>query len=239
LELNYLKILAVDSSAKSASVAVCENGKLISECFVNASLTHSRTLMPMVDNALTQADMNIGDIDAFCVNVGPGSFTGIRIGVAAVKGLALADNKPCAGVSTLESVAYNFADDSCIVCPAMDARCNQVYTAIFRCTNNIVERICEDKAISIDELYAELSQYDEKIYLAGDGAEICMKAFGDKLSNIHLSGEIRRYQRAFGSALVAENNKEAFIDSALLAPVYLRLPQAERELKIRKGESLK
>lgn len=192
--------------------------------------------MPMVDNALTQADMNIKDIDAFCVNVGPGSFTGIRIGVAAVKGLALAENKPCAGVSTLESMAYNFADDNCIVCSAMDARCNQVYTALFRCSSSGIERLCEDKAISIDELCDELSKYDEKIYLAGDGAEICMKAFGEKLYNVYLSAENRRYQRAFGAALAAENNKELFTDSALLAPVYLRLPQAERELKLKKGE---
>ncbi|MBE6770716.1 MAG: tRNA (adenosine(37)-N6)-threonylcarbamoyltransferase complex dimerization subunit type 1 TsaB [Ruminococcaceae bacterium] len=232
-----MKILAVDSSAKSASIAVAENGRLISECFVNNALTHSRTLMPMVDNALSQADMSLKDIDAFCVNVGPGSFTGIRIGVAAVKGLAMADNKPCAGVSTLESIAYNFIDENCIVCAAMDARCNQVYTALFRCDGENVERICEDKAISIDELGAELSQYKEKIYLAGDGAEICFKAFGQSLENAKLSGENRRYQRAFGAALAAENKKE-FTDSALLAPVYLRLPQAERELRIRKGESL-
>lgn len=232
-----MKILAVDSSAKSASVAVAENGRLISECFVNNALTHSRTLMPMVDNALSQADMTLDDIDAFCVNVGPGSFTGIRIGVAAVKGLAAADNKPCAGVSTLESTAYNFADENCIVCAAMDARCNQVYTALFRCDGKLVTRICEDKAISVDELGEELSQYNEKIYLAGDGAEICFKAFGEKLENAILSGENRRYQRAFGTALAAEKNNE-FTDSALLAPVYLRLPQAERELRIRKGESL-
>lgn len=232
-----MKILAVDSSAKSASVAVAENGRLISECFVNNALTHSRTLMPMVDNALSQADMTLKDIDAFCVNVGPGSFTGIRIGVAAVKGLAAADNKPCAGVSTLESTAYNFADENCIVCAAMDARCNQVYTALFRCDGSDVTRICEDKAISVDELGEELSQYNEKIYLAGDGAEICFKAFGERLENAILSGENRRYQRAFGAALAAEKNNE-FTDSALLAPVYLRLPQAERELRIRKGESL-
>lgn len=234
-----MKILAVDSSAKSASVAVCENGRLISECFVNASLTHSRTLMPMIDNALSQADMKISEIDAFCVNAGPGSFTGIRIGVAAVKGLALAENKSCAGISTLESIAYNFTDDDCIVCAAMDARCNQVYTALFRCRNNAVERICEDKAISIDTLCEELSGFDDKIYLAGDGAEICLKSFGDKLPNVYVSGENRRYQRAFGTALAAEKNNAAFTDSALLAPVYLRLPQAERELKLKKGESLK
>ncbi len=232
-----MKILAVDSSAKSASVAVAENGRLISECFVNNTLTHSRTLMPMVDNALSQADITLGDIDALCVNVGPGSFTGIRIGVAAIKGLAAADNKPCAGVSTLESIAYNFADESCIVCAAMDARCNQVYTALFRCDGTYVNRICYDKAVSVDELGEELSQYGEKIYLAGDGAEICFKAFGERLENVMISGENRRYQRAFGAALAAQKNNE-FTDSALLAPVYLRLPQAERELRIRKGESL-
>lgn len=232
-----MKILAVDSSAKSASVAVTENGRLISECFVNNALTHSRTLMPMVDNALTQADMTLADIDAFCVNAGPGSFTGIRIGVAALKGLAAADNKPCAGISTLESIAYNFVDEKCIVCAAMDARCNQVYTAIFRCNGSEVSRICEDKAISIDELGSELSAYDEKIYLAGDGAEICFRAFSEKFENIVLAGENRRYQRAYGVSLAAEKNNN-FTDSALLAPVYLRLPQAERELRIRKGESL-
>lgn len=232
-----MKILAVDSSAKSASVAVAENGRLISECFVNNALTHSRTLMPMVDNALSQADMSLDGIDVLCVNTGPGSFTGIRIGVAAVKGLAAADNKPCAGVSTLESIAYNFVDENCIVCAAMDARCNQVYTALFRCNGTEVVRICEDKAVSIDELGEELLGFSEKIYLAGDGAEICFRAFGEKLENASLSGENRRYQRAFGAALAAEKNNN-FTDSALLAPVYLRLPQAERELRIRKGESL-
>lgn len=232
-----MKILAVDSSAKSAGVAVAEDGRLISECFVNNALTHSRTLMPMVENALSQADLELKDIDAICVNAGPGSFTGIRIGVAAVKGLAMCDNIPCAGVSTLECIAYNFTDEECIVCAAMDARCNQVYTALFRCDGVNVSRICEDKAISIDELGTLLADYSEKIYLAGDGAELCFKAFGDRIPNTKLSGENRRYQRAFGTALAAEKKNE-FIDSALLAPVYLRLPQAERELKLRKGESL-
>ena len=228
-----MKILAVDSSAKTASVAVTDGEKLISECFVNAGLTHSRTLMPMVDNALSQADMKIDEIDAFCVNAGPGSFTGIRIGVAAVKGLALCQDKPCAGVSTLESAAYNFIDEDCLVSVSMDARCNQVYTALFRCENSSVIRLCEDKAISVDELCDELSSHNEKIYLAGDGAEICYKAFADKLENTVLPGENRRYQRAYGAALAAINNEGCFESSANLAPVYLRLPQAERELKLR------
>ncbi len=228
-----MKILAVDSSAKTASVAVTDGEKLISECFVNAGLTHSRTLMPMVDNALSQADMKINDIDAFCVNAGPGSFTGIRIGVAAIKGLALCQDKPCAGISTLESAAYNFADENCLVSVSMDARCNQVYTALFRCENSKVIRLCDDKAVSIDELCEELKNYNEKIYLAGDGAEICYNVFKDKLSTAVLSAENRRYQRAYGAALAAINNESSFASSAALVPVYLRLPQAERELKLR------
>lgn len=231
-----MKILAIESSAKSASVAVTTDGQLISECFVNVSLTHSKTLMPMTDNVLKQADMTIKDIDAFCVNTGPGSFTGIRIGVAAVKGLALCENKPCAGISTLESIAYNFIDSDCIVCAAMDARCNQVYTAFFECKNGSVNRLCEDKAVLIDDLAEEISKTDSKVYFAGDGAEICFNAFKERFSNVILSAESRRFQRAYGTALVAVNNKELFYDSSMLAPVYLRPPQAERELKLRKGE---
>lgn len=233
-----MKILAIESSAKSASVAVTEEGHLISECFVNASLTHSKTLMPMTEYALKQADMKIDDIDAFCVNTGPGSFTGIRIGVAAVKGLALCENKPCAGISTLESIAYNFIDSDCVVCAAMDARCNQVYTALFECTGGKVIRLCEDKAVLINELADEISEFNSAVYLAGDGAELCFNSFKDKLPNVRLSSESRRFQRAYGVALAAVNNKELFNDSSVLAPVYLRPPQAERELKLRKGEKI-
>lgn len=231
-----MKILSLDSSAKTASVAVTDGKSLISECFVNAGLTHSRTLMPMVDNALRQADMSINEIDALCVNAGPGSFTGIRIGVAAVKGLALAENKPCAGVSTLESIAYNFIDENCVVCASMDARCNQVYTALFEISDGTVNRLCDDKAVSIDELAEEISAFKNNVILAGDGAEICFNNMKDKIENIILSAENRRYQRAYGAAQAAASNQSLFEDSALLRPVYLRLPQAERELKLRKGE---
>ncbi len=233
-----MKILSIDSSAKSASVAVTDGAHLLSECYVNTSLTHSRTLMPMIDNALGQSDMSIKDIDAFCVNAGPGSFTGIRIGVAAIKGLALAENKPCAGISTLEAIAYNFTDCDCVICCAMDARCNQVYNALFRSESGKITRLCEDRAISVAELCARLKEFDETVYLAGDGAELCINAFDEAPRNIRLAAENRRFQRAYGTALAADENKEAFCDSALLVPSYLRLPQAERELKIRKGETL-
>lgn len=230
-----MKILSVDSSAKTASVAVTDGTTLLSECFVNAGLTHSRTLMPMVDNALSQADLKIENIDAICVNAGPGSFTGIRIGVAAVKGLALATDKPCSGVSTLESIAYNFIDEDAIICAAMDARCNQVYAALFNVENGIVSRIRDDYAVPICELAEEISKLGKTVILAGDGAELCYNAMKDSVSNIKLSAEFRRYQRAYGAALAALANNE-FTDSSLLAPVYLRMPQAERELKLKKGE---
>lgn len=230
-----MKILSVDSSAKTASVAVTDGTTLLSECFVNAGLTHSRTLMPMVDNALSQADLKIENIDAICVNAGPGSFTGIRIGVAAVKGLALATDKPCSGVSTLESIAYNFIDEDAIICAAMDARCNQVYAALFNVENGIVSRICDDYAVPISELADEIAKLGKTVILAGDGAELCYNAMKDSVSNIKLSAEFRRYQRAYGAALAALANNE-FTNSSLLAPVYLRMPQAERELKLKKGE---
>ncbi len=234
-----MKILAIDSSAKAASVAITDGGRLISECYVNAALTHSRTLMPMIDNALKQADLKFGDIDALAVNVGPGSFTGIRIGIAAAKGLAISSEKSCAGVSTLLSTAFNFIDDECILCVAMDARCNQVYTASFECGGGKILRLCEDKAISVSQLERELSSYvDKRIVLAGDGAELCFNAFYGKIENLHLAAENRRYQRAFGTAAAAENNNALFRPASQIVPIYLRLPQAERELKLRKGEKV-
>lgn len=233
--MTILKLLAIDSSAKSASVAVFDNKKLISECFVNTTLTHSATLMPMIENALTQSSLNLSDIEALAINQGPGSFTGIRIGVAAVKGLAFTNNIPCAGVSTLESMAYNFTDVDCVVCAVMDARCNQVYNAFFECKNGVVTRITEDDAVSIDNLSLKIKELDCKVFLAGDGAEICYNAFGNENNNVILPAENRRYQRAYGTGLAALNNN-IFNDSSLLMPTYLRPPQAERELKLKKSE---
>ena len=223
-------LLAIDSSAITAGVAVLNDGKLISECFVNNSLTHSRTLLPMVKNALSQADINLSSIEAIAVNTGPGSFTGIRIGVTLAKGLAFSNGIPCCGVSTLESMAYNFRDENCVVCSSMDARCNQVYTALFRVDNGNVTRITDDTAISVTELENKLSDIKEKIYIAGDGAALCYKSFGYKYENMILPDENRRYQRAYGCGLASAAHND-FKDSSLLIPVYLRPSQAERELK--------
>lgn len=230
-----MKLLAVDSSAKSASVAVFDGDKLISECYVNTALTHSCTLLPMVDNSLKQAAIGIDDIDSFAVNNGPGSFTGIRIGVSAVKGLAFKDNKPCIGISSLESIAYNFTDENCTVCACMDARCNQVYTAVFNVKDGLVTRISQDEALSIDVLKANLSELNTEIYLAGDGAQVYYDALFD-IGGLILPAQNRLCQRAYGTGLAAiVNNK--FISPDLLKPTYLRPPQAERELKIKHREN--
>ena len=166
-----MKILSVDTSATAASVALSEEGKLIGETFINTSLTHSQTLIPMVEQLLNNTKTEISDIDAIAVNAGPGSFTGVRIGVAAVKGLAFANNIPCVSVSTLESMAYNFLSTDCIVCAVMDARCSQVYNALFEIKNGVVTRLCDDRALSLDDLKNELLSVDGRIIIAGDGTD--------------------------------------------------------------------
>jgi tRNA threonylcarbamoyladenosine biosynthesis protein TsaB len=232
-----LKILAIDSSAKSASVAVTDDRKLISESFVNTGLTHSETLLPMIKSTLDNVGLTPADIDAFCVTVGPGSFTGIRIGVSALKGIAQPLCKPCAGVSTLDAMAHNIENFGGIICCAMDARCSQVYCALYKKDDNSLKKLTDDIAISIDELYNKLKVFDEDILLVGDGAEICFEAFKDKLENVSLTGEQLRYQRAYGAVLAALDGNIEFKDVSGINPVYIRPPQAERELKKKKENS--
>ncbi len=237
-----MKILAIDTSASPVSAALLCDGKLVGEFYLNIKTTHSQTLMPIVSNLLSAAKTDLNDIDIFAVNAGPGSFTGVRIGVASVKGMAMPLDKPCAGVSTLESMAYSLPYSDGIVCAVMDARCGQVYNALFRLDGTAVERITEDRAISIEELEKDLEHYDETVYLVGDGADICFQAFGEKL-NVVLTPVNIRYQHAYGTAAAAEimAKENRLCTPAQLMPIYLRLPQAERELrakqeKIKKGE---
>ncbi len=235
-----MKILSIDTSASPVSAALLCDGRLCGEFYLNTKTTHSQTLMPIVSDLLSAASTNINDIDVFAVNAGPGSFTGVRIGVASVKGMAMPLNKPCAGVSTLEAVAYSLPYTDGIVCAVMDARRDQVYNALFRLNDSSVERITEDRAISIDELEKDLEFYDETVYLAGDGADICFRAFGEKLDNVVLTPVNIRYQHAYGTAVAAEimARENRLCTPAQLMPIYLRLPQAERELK-EKQEKLK
>lgn len=232
-----MKILAVDTSATAASVAVAEENKLIGEFSINTALTHSQTLMPMVDELLKNTGLSVNDIDAVAVNAGPGSFTGVRIGVAAVKGIAFPKNLPCVSVSTLESMAYNMLGNDCIVCSVMDARCSQVYNALFRVKGCTVTRMTDDRALSLTDLKNELRNINEKVVLVGDGAVLCSKFLGEELENIMLAPFNNRIQTASSIAYAAFekiNNGET-VKADELMPVYLRLPQAQRELNKKLG----
>ena len=227
-------ILGVDTSAVAAGAAIIKDGKLISETYINTGLTHSQTMLTLIDSALNAVDMSIDDVDAFAVSSGPGSFTGIRIGVSAVKGLCFAKNKPCFAVSTLEALA-NCADiDGFIICPVMDARCMQVYTALFEKTDGEIKRVTEDAPKTLDELSAELQKINKKILLIGDGADISYKFLAEKGLDVRKFSEIFKFQHASGVAITAYRNYnrgEEAVSADNLVPSYLRLSQAERELK--------
>lgn len=229
-----MKILAIDSSSITASVAILEDNKIISEFFINAGLTHSQTLAPMIEFALINSDIKISDIDFFAVTVGPGSFTGLRIGLATIKGMTLALDKPCVGISSLLAAAYNLKDYNGIVCACMDARREQVYNAIFKVDNGQFERIAEDRAISIQELENELLKYSENIKLVGDGAEMCYNIMLDnkKVRNIELALENQRYIRGsmVGIAFLETYNCGKISNAVDISLNYLRLSQAERML---------
>lgn len=217
-------ILGIDSSAISAGCALVEGGKIVAEEFLNTRHTHSETLLPMVKSMLQSAGAALGDVERIAVTSGPGSFTGLRIGIAAVKGLCMGAEKPCVGVSTLEAIAYNFIGIDGVICACMDARCKQVYNALFRSKNGVITRMCEDRAITLEELSGVLSNLEDKIILAGDGAEITDKFTEGKFL---LAPPALRFQRGSGVCFAAE--KLSDIKPEALMPTYLRLPQAERE----------
>ena len=221
-------ILAFETSAKAASVALHDGAKLLAESYQNTGLTHSQTLMVMAEDMLKQCGYTAKDVTAVAVAAGPGSFTGVRIGVAAAKGLAWGLEKPCYGVSTLEAMATTFGRCDGILCACMDARRNQVYNALFRMENGEITRMTEDRAIALTELAAELAQMDGPVYLVGDGSQVAKATLGE---GVIAPAEHRMHQRAAGVALVAARQIRDGVagDAETLQPNYLRLSQAERE----------
>lgn len=225
-------ILGIDSSAITAGCALCDGDRIIAEEFLNTKHTHSQTLLPMVESMMKSAGVSFGDIEAIAVTAGPGSFTGLRIGVAAVKGMAMGAGKPCIPVSALEAAAYNLRGTECTVCCAMDARCGQVYNALFESKNGVITRLCEDRAIKASDLISELDGINGRVILAGDGAELLCEAAERRFE---LAGYPQRYQRGTGVCYAAAGKQP--IDAAALMPSYLRLPQAERERLAREKQS--
>lgn len=226
-----MKILAFDGTAKAASVAVCENEKPLAYYTVDNGLTQSELLLPMAENLLSSLKMSFSDIDIFATSVGPGSFTGVRIGVSLIKGLAFGRKAPCVAVSTLEALAENLVPLRGVLVPCMDARRNQVYSATFRCDGEKIERLTEDRAISLDELAEELLAFDEPIYLSGDGYSVARRALLAKGVKLSETPELLILENGVSVAKVAYKMyvRGEFVTDTELSPTYLRLPQAERE----------
>ncbi len=220
-------ILAFESSAKAASAALLRDGKLISQYSQCSGLTHSRTLLPMGEDMLKNAELTLADVDLIAVAHGPGSFTGIRIGVSMVKGLAWAGDKPCVGVSTLEAMAWHGLAAGGLVCPVMDARRSQVYNALFRIEDGRPVRLTEDRPIALSELAEQLRVLGEPVFLVGDGAELSFRFLAGQGIPCVLAPDNLRMQSAWGVAMAAMDKTPGSADDLL--PVYLRLSQAERE----------
>lgn len=226
-----MKILALETSAVAVSAAVCEEEALLAQSFQRMGLTHSATLMPMVESMLRTAGLTLEEMDLIAVAAGPGSFTGLRIGVSAAKGLAWPLDKPCAGVSTLEAMAWQLSGMEGVVCAAMDARRQQVYNALFELADGRPARLTPDRAISLEDLRVELEKIEKTQIMVGDGAHLCYNEFQKCGYPVRMAPPHLQYQTAWGVARCAleQARSGTLTDAAGLIPDYHRLSQAERE----------
>ena len=232
-----MKILALETAAKAVSAAITEDGKVLASAYQDTGLTHSRTLMPLVECLLKNTDNTAADMDVIAVSAGPGSFTGVRIGVSAAKGLAWAAEKPCAAVSTLAALARNAAVwDGLVVC-AMDARRKQVYNALFAAREGVLTRLTPDRAIALEDLAEELRNDPRPKTVLGDGGELCFGFLTAADVPCRLAPPHLVKENAVSVALEAEDIARAggLVTAQELSPVYLRPPQAERLRRERPG----
>ena len=227
-----MNILALEASAKAASCCVCRNEFLLAQSYQHSGLTHSRTLLPMVEDLLKNSEFSLDDIDLIAVANGPGYFTGLRIGVSTAKGLAWARGLPCAGCSTLESMAWSLSHlDSSDVCCAMDARRGQVYAARFVIQDGVPTRLRADEAISATQLADEAETRQKPQILVGDGWELCYNEFIGRGLPCSVAPPHLRDPSAWGVArcALALAARGELTTAAALTPDYHRLSQAERE----------
>lgn len=223
-----MRILAVDTSSQVASCAIIDGEKLVCEEILNNGLTHSQTIMPMIESVMKRSGFEPTDIDIFAAVTGPGSFTGLRIGVSAIKALAHAADKPCVSVSTLEAMAYNLPFCDKLIVPIMDARRGEVYNGVYRFKNGKLTEVRAERAIPLEECCEDIKSLGEDAVFLGDGLPV----FRDKIKE--LLGERAYFAPASlnaqmaASAAVLAKEKET-LSYAKLAPIYLRKSQAERE----------
>ena len=233
-----MNIVAIDTSGPTASCAVMRDGEIIHSVFLNQGLTHSETIMPALDEAMTSAQIDCSQVDAFVAVAGPGSFTGVRIGVCAVKGLAHAHNTPCASVDALEALAMNVIGFDGIACPILDARRGQVYCAAFDVRGELPVRVLPDQALELNAYLAQLPQ-DRKLIFVGDGlrvhADAILRALGDRAV---IAAANLRNLRAEAACMLANAHQDQWMEARRLVPIYLRAPQAERERdrRLREGK---
>ena len=223
--------LAFDSTAKAASVAVTDGDKLLALYNIDNGLTQSELLLPMAENMLKNLKLTFNDVGLLACAVGPGSFTGVRIGVALVKGIAFGKNIPCVAVSTLDELAENLSGLDGIIVPVMDARRQQVYTATYRGKGGTLDKLTPDRAIAISELAQELKEYSEPIYLVGDGYDVARRGLIAAGVDVKETPKLLITENAYSVALVANRKYEKCetVSDLEIAPTYLRMPQAERE----------
>lgn len=232
-----MKILGIESSSLVASAAILDGDRLIAEYTVNNGLTHSQTLLPMIDAVVSASRIEPGELDAIAVSRGPGSFTGLRIGSATAKGLGLALNKPIVGVPTLAAMAYGLSEtEGCLICPIMDARRGEVYSAVYRFENNVMKTVFEESAGPVQALIEQLNRLGERTVFLGDGCEPCRSIIDERLKTGHSFAPAHLSRQRAGSVaalgLYLFKNGEA-VPSGEHVPVYLRVSQAEREKSLK------
>ncbi|MBQ3512901.1 MAG: tRNA (adenosine(37)-N6)-threonylcarbamoyltransferase complex dimerization subunit type 1 TsaB [Lachnospiraceae bacterium] len=227
-----LKLLAIESSGNVASVAILEQGKIIAELTMNNKKTHSTTLLPMIDQMIKMCEKNLNEFDGIAVTRGPGSFTGLRIGAATVKGLGLALDLPVIPVSTLECLAMNVVESHDIICPIMDARRNQVYTAAYEAKDGRLQEVLKEEPMDIKDLIEKLNVFDKKVLFLGDGVAVYQGVIEEELKEkACFAKEHNMVQRASSLAVLAKDKWEDRVTSKEFHLEYLRASQAEREWK--------
>lgn len=227
--MNALILLGIDTSGKTASVAVCNEKNVLAQTSVLTRLTHSQIIMPLCNDVLRNAGITISDVDAMAVSNGPGSYTGLRIGVAAVKAMSFALKKKCIGVSTLESLAYNMQGFHGIVCSVMKARLDLMYAAFFESGKEGIDRVTDDAILYVDDIIAKIHSFGENVVLVGDGAEeIFAREEVQKLERVSLAPPHLRLQLA-SSLCYASFGKE-FGTADMLDAEYLQVTKAEKDL---------
>lgn len=226
-----MKILAIDTSTTCATCAIIEDGNLISEYTIDNRKTHSQKIMPMIKEVFDNQDIKIEDIDVFAASIGPGSFTGLRIGIATIKSFAQVFNKPVIGVPTIEALAYNLAGFNGIIVPMLDARRERVYTGIYKWQNDKIITLKEQDVLNIDELIDILSEYNESIIFNGDAIKLFKDRIADKLENVIFAPNHLCMPKGSSVGYLAylKSKKNVFLNHFNLVPEYLRKSQAERE----------